>query len=47
MKRLNCPCGEHIEGVDEDDLVRKTQEHLAEQHPSHEYSREEILFLAY
>jgi predicted small metal-binding protein len=46
-KHLNCPCGEHIEGTDEDDLVTKTQAHLKEKHPDHEYSREEILFIAY
>lgn len=46
-RRLSCPCGEFIEGEDEDDLVEKTQAHLAEKHPGHEYSREQILFLAY
>ena len=48
MKRaLDCPCGEHIEGADEDDLVEKTQQHLTEKHPGHEYTREEILIIAY
>jgi hypothetical protein len=46
-RRLNCPCGESIVGTDEDDLVAKTQAHLAENHPGHEYSRDEILFIAY
>lgn len=45
--RLNCPCGETIAGTDEDELVTKTQVHLKENHPGHEYSREEILFIAY
>jgi predicted small metal-binding protein len=45
--RLTCPCGEHIQGVDEDDLVRKVKDHLAANHPGHEYSRDEILFMAY
>lgn len=44
---LNCPCGEAILGTDEDDLVTKTQKHLAESHPGMEYSRDEILFIAY
>ena len=44
---LNCPCGESIVGTDEDDLVEKTQKHLAENHPGHEYSRDEILFIAF
>jgi hypothetical protein len=45
--RLNCPCGEQIIGVDEDDLVTKTREHLAAKHPGHEYTRDQILFIAY
>ncbi|MBX6390734.1 MAG: DUF1059 domain-containing protein [Frankia sp.] len=44
---LDCPCGTRIIGVDEDDLVEKAQAHLAEKHPDLEYSREEILFVAY
>jgi hypothetical protein len=48
MKRnLTCPCGERITATDEDDLVEKAQRHLAENHPGHEYSRDEILFIAY
>jgi uncharacterized protein DUF1059 len=48
MKRnISCPCGERIIGEDEDDLVAKTQQHLKENHPDHEYSRDEILFMAY
>lgn len=45
--RLSCPCGELITGVDEDDLVQKTQAHLAANHPGHDYTRDEILFIAY
>jgi len=45
--RLTCPCGELIQGKDEDELVEKVKAHLAEKHPGHEYSREEILFMAY
>ncbi|GAA1275398.1 hypothetical protein [Saccharothrix xinjiangensis] len=48
MKRnITCPCGERIIGQDEDDLVAKTQQHLKENHPGHDYSRDEILFMAY
>lgn len=46
-RRLSCPCGQFIEGETEDDLVEKVQAHLAEKHPGHEYSREQILFLAF
>ncbi|MDV7087387.1 DUF1059 domain-containing protein [Rhodococcus opacus] len=45
--RLTCPCGTAITGADEDDLVEKTQAHLTESHPGMEYSRDEILFIAY
>ncbi|WP_137161238.1 DUF1059 domain-containing protein [Blastococcus sp. CCUG 61487] len=43
---LNCPCGEVIEGVDEDDLVTKAQSHLSEAHPGRTYTREQIVFMA-
>jgi hypothetical protein len=45
--RLHCPCGEWLQGEDEDDLVAKALAHLAEEHPDLEYTRDEILFLAY
>ena len=44
---LNCPCGEAITGKDEDELVENVQAHLREKHPDHEYTREQILFMAY
>ncbi|NUS45200.1 MAG: DUF1059 domain-containing protein [Mycobacteriaceae bacterium] len=48
MKRnVDCPCGEKIVGADEDDLIAKTQKHLAENHPGHEYTPEQILYIAY
>jgi predicted small metal-binding protein len=48
MKRnLKCPCGVLIQGVDEDDLVDKANEHLREEHPQLQYEREQILFMAY
>lgn len=43
---LNCPCGEVIEGDDEDDLVAKAQVHLSQAHPGRTYTREQILFMA-
>ncbi|MCH5645189.1 MULTISPECIES: DUF1059 domain-containing protein [unclassified Gordonia (in: high G+C Gram-positive bacteria)] len=45
--RLTCPCGESIRGADEDELVEKVRAHLAENHPGHDYSRDEILFMAF
>ncbi len=44
--RLTCPCGHRITATDEDDLVAQTQQHLAEEHPGHDYDREQILFIA-
>ncbi|KAA1422113.1 DUF1059 domain-containing protein [Nocardioides humilatus] len=44
--RLTCPCGHRIAAADEDDLVKQAQSHLAEEHPGHEYDREQILFIA-
>jgi predicted small metal-binding protein len=44
---IQCPCGETIVGEDEDDLVEKTQAHLREAHPQLDYTREQILFMAY
>jgi hypothetical protein len=45
--RLQCPCGEFLQGTDEDDLVDQAQRHLRERHPHLEYDREDILFMAY
>jgi hypothetical protein len=44
---LNCPCGEVIVGVDEDQLVGNAQEHLAEVHPGRDYSADEILIMSW
>jgi predicted small metal-binding protein len=44
---LDCPCGERILASNEDELVDKAKAHLKEKHPDHDYSREEILFLAF
>jgi hypothetical protein len=46
-KHLTCPCGAAISGTNEDDLVEKVQLHLKDSHPDLNYSRDEILFLAY
>ena len=47
--KLQCPCGEMIEGKNEDELVDKVKAHLKERHPGREdaYSRDDILFMAY
>jgi hypothetical protein len=35
-----------LRGADEDELVEKVRAHLTENHPGHDYSRDEILFMA-
>jgi hypothetical protein len=45
-RKLMCPCGEYIEGATEDQLVTLVRAHLAAEHPSHQYTREQILFMA-
>ena len=45
--RLDCPCGARFDGTDEDDLVAKVQQHLADSHPDLDYDRDDILFLAF
>lgn len=45
--RLNCPCGVALKGENEDDIVEKAQQHLKEDHPGMDYSRNEILFMAH
>jgi predicted small metal-binding protein len=46
---LQCPCGELIQAEDEDELVERAKAHLKEKHPhlAEEYTREQILFMAY
>ena len=45
-RSLRCTCGEFITGEDDDELVEKTQAHLAENHPGLEYDRDMILLFA-
>ncbi|MFC0529820.1 hypothetical protein [Phytohabitans kaempferiae] len=48
-RRLDCPCGEHIVGDNEEDLVERAFAHLRDSHPNlaDAYTREHILVLAY
>jgi hypothetical protein len=45
IKRINCVCGQVVEGDDDDDLWEKAQVHLAADHPDlvDKVSREDIL----
>lgn len=44
--QMTCPCGEFLEGKDEDELVENVQAHLSEKHPDRTYTRDQILFFA-
>lgn len=46
-KYVDCPCGELLEGADEDALVEAVQAHLTQVHPGRSYERDQILMLAY
>ncbi len=43
---MHCPCGQHLEGEDEDALVAAAEQHLREAHPGRTYTRDQILFFA-
>jgi hypothetical protein len=49
MRAMYCPCGERIVGPDDDELVRRAEEHLRTAHPElvGKYSREDILVFAF
>lgn len=42
-----CPCGELLEGTDDDRLVEAVRRHLSVVHPHLSYDREQILMMAY
>jgi hypothetical protein len=49
MKAVNCPCGAHVEGESDDQLVENVQAHIASDHPdmADKPSREQILEMAH
>ena len=49
MKVVHCPCGENVEGENDDALVENVNEHIATMHPDMvgKYSREQILEMAH
>jgi hypothetical protein len=49
IKIVHCPCGENVEGENDDALVESVNEHIATKHPDMvgKYSREEILEMAH
>jgi len=49
MKAVHCPCGEVVEGENDDDLVQKVESHVKDKHPEKvgAYTREQILGMAH
>ena len=42
MRAIDCPCGHHLEGADDDELVRLAREHIAEHHPEMDRGDEQL-----
>ena len=42
MRAIDCPCGHHLEGADDDELFRKAREHVDRDHPEMQRSDEDI-----
>ena len=42
MRAIDCPCGHHLEGADNDELFRKAREHVDRDHPEMQRSNEDI-----
>jgi predicted small metal-binding protein len=45
VKRINCVCGSVVEGDDDDELWKKAQQHLRDDHPdlAEKVAREDIV----
>jgi predicted small metal-binding protein len=42
MRAIECPCGHHLEGVDDEDLIRQAREHIARDHPEMDRSDDQL-----
>jgi MFS family permease len=42
MRAIECPCGHHLEGADDDELVALARSHIEEHHPEMERSDEQL-----
>jgi predicted small metal-binding protein len=42
MRAIDCPCGHHLEGQDDDELFRLAGEHIERDHPEMERSDEQM-----
>jgi predicted small metal-binding protein len=44
MRAVDCPCGEHFEGSNDEELMRRTREHADKEHPD-EYQDADLRLL--
>jgi predicted small metal-binding protein len=42
MRAIDCPCGHHLEGADDDELFTEAREHVDRDHPEMQRSDEDI-----
>ena len=42
MRAIDCPCGHHVEALDDEELFRLCREHVDRDHPDMERSDEQI-----
>jgi hypothetical protein len=42
MRAIDCPCGHHLEGADDETLFRLAREHVDRDHPEMQRSDEQI-----
>jgi predicted small metal-binding protein len=42
MRAIDCPCGHHLEGHDDEELFRLAREHIERDHPEMDRSDEQI-----
>ena len=42
MRAIECPCGHHLEGADDEELFRLAREHVDRDHPEMQRTDEEL-----
>ena len=42
MRAIECPCGHHLEGTDDEDLFRQAREHVDRDHPEMDRTDEQL-----
>ena len=45
MRAVECPCGEHLEGSTDTDLIEAAKRHAAEDHEEGEFSEADLRLL--